>query len=74
MIDAGDRFPVTHEKLEEFLTRLEAALDTGGFFRAGDLKPTMLRNIRSMFTRADLTDQEVRTLHGMVSALSGKKA
>lgn len=65
-------FPVEHEKLEELLVRLEDDLDKGGFFRAPDQKPTMLRNIRNLFTRTDMTDQEVRTFHGMLSALTGK--
>lgn len=65
--------PVSHEKLNEFLVRLETELETLGFFKARELKPTMVRNIRTMFMRRDLTDQDVRTLHGMVSALMGKK-
>ena len=69
----GDSFPVEQGKLEEFLTRLESELEAGGFFKSPDLKPTMQRNIRAMLTRADLSDQEVKTLHGVVSALVGKK-
>jgi tRNA/rRNA methyltransferase len=73
ILEIGEGIPAPHEKLEEFLQRLEEELETGQFFRARDLKPTMTRNIRNMFTRSDLTDQEVRTLHGMLSALIGKK-
>ncbi len=69
VLDPGDSFPVEQKKLEEFLTRLEDELETKRFFRTEEIRPTMKRNIRNMFTRADLTDQEVRTLHGMVSAL-----
>jgi tRNA C32,U32 (ribose-2'-O)-methylase TrmJ len=29
----------------------------------------MVRNIRNMFTRAGLTEQELRTFHGVISAL-----
>lgn len=65
-------FPAEHAKLEEFLLRLESDLDKAGFFRAPDQKPTMLRNIRNLFTRTGMTDQEVRTFHGMLSALYGK--
>lgn len=71
----GDSFPVPQEKLEEFFTRLEGELEAGGFFKSEDLKPTMQRNIRAILTRADLSDQEVKTLHGVVSALiQNKKA
>lgn len=68
--------PVMQDELHNFFGRLEGALEQADFFKAPDLKPTMIRNIRSMFTRSDLTEQEVRTLHGILSALSSgqKKA
>lgn len=69
----GASFPVEHEKLEEFLQRFESELDKAGFFRAPDQKPTMIRNIRGLFTRTGMTDQEVRTFQGILSALTGKK-
>ncbi len=65
--------PAPQETLEEMLVRLEGELQKAGFFRSPDQKPTMLRNIRAMFTRADLTEQEVRTFQGMLTALAGKK-
>ena len=33
----------------------------------------MVRNIRNIFNRAQLTDQEVRTLRGIIVALAEKK-
>ncbi len=69
----GDSAPVTQDKLEEFLVRLEDELQSGGFFKSEGLKPTMIKNIRAIYTRADLSDQEVKTLHGIVSALIGQK-
>lgn len=69
----GDSEAVPTAQLEEFLTRLEGELETAKFFKEQNLKPTMLRNIRAMFTRAELSTQEVKTLHGMVSALIKKK-
>jgi len=33
----------------------------------------MVRNIRNMFQRADLTEQELRTLHGMVKELAHER-
>lgn len=73
ILSHGDSFPVAQDKMEEFFVRLEDELESGGFFKAKDLKPTMKRNIRNLFLRADLSDQEVRTLHGVLSALTGKK-
>lgn len=69
----GESFPVTHDKLEEFLVRMENELQEGGFFRSKELKPTMIRNIRNIFTRTNLTDQEVRTLHGVLTSLTRQK-
>ena len=47
-----------------------AELDAGGFFRAPNLKKTVVRNLRAMLQRGRMTDQEVRTFHGMISAMT----
>lgn len=65
--------PAEQAQMEEFFKRLEIELEDGGFFKAQDLKPVMQRNIRNMLLRAELSDQELRTFHGMISALIGKK-
>ena len=72
-LPTGDSVPVSHEELNALMERLEQELDDHGFFRSKDLKPTMVRNIRNIFSRADMTEQEVRTLQGIISALTGKK-
>jgi tRNA/rRNA methyltransferase len=59
-------------QFEEFFTRLEQELDTGGFFKSAELKPTVLRNLRTMFLRGGFSDQEIRSFHGIISALIGK--
>lgn len=69
----NESLPATHDKLNELFERLEGELETGRFFRNPDSKPSIIRNLRSMLVRADLTDQEVRTLHGIISALIGQK-
>jgi tRNA/rRNA methyltransferase len=61
--------PASQEELFEFLVRLEDELQRKGFFEVPEKRPSMERNIRNVFTRADLTQQEVRTLHGVVTAL-----
>jgi tRNA/rRNA methyltransferase len=53
--------------------RLEDELQAHNFFRNEDMRPTMMRNIRNIFSRVDMTEQEVRTFHGIISALIGKK-
>jgi len=67
--DWGGAPPATVEQREFFFTRLEEEMDKAGFLFPPHLAPTIKRNIRAMFTRANLTDQEVRTMHGVVSAL-----
>ncbi len=73
VIDYGGSYPASRQEIANFLNRLERDLDAGRFFREEGLRPTMIRNIQSFFTRADITEQEVRTLHGMLSALRGNK-
>ena len=61
--------PATAEELQHLFDHLEGELDACGFLRPLDKRPRMVRNIRNIFTRADLTDQEVRTLRGIISGL-----
>lgn len=65
--------PAAKEVLINFFERLESALDETGFLVPIEKRPAMVRNIRNMFQRVGLSDQEVRTLHGIVSALLGRK-
>ena len=62
----------TADELTSFLTRLERELDSHGFFEVPEKRPALVRNIRNIFTRTGLTDQELSTLHGIVTALIGK--
>ncbi len=61
--------PATKDELVGLFAHLERELDECGFFRVTEKRPSMVRNIRNMFERADLTLQEVRTLHGIVHEL-----
>ncbi|MDB2682988.1 RNA methyltransferase [Alphaproteobacteria bacterium] len=65
--------PASHGEVMNLITRLEDELEDKNFFREANLKPTMINNIRSALTRSSMTDQEVRTFHGIVSALIGNK-
>lgn len=55
---------------EYFYKRLEQHLNEAGFLYPQELAPTICRNLRAMFSKATLTNQEIRTLHGIVTALS----
>jgi tRNA/rRNA methyltransferase len=65
-----DTRPATREEVVGFFGQLEAALDDAEFWRVPEKRPGMVRNIRAMFERAYLTEQEVRTLRGIVKSLA----
>jgi tRNA/rRNA methyltransferase len=59
----------TKAELFHFFDHLERDLEETGFFTTPELKPTMVQNLRNTLLRADMTEQEVRTWHGVVKAL-----
>jgi len=62
--------PANKEELLGFFEHLEGELDRFGFLKPPEKRPSMIRNLRNMFQRAGLTEQEVRTLRGVVAALT----
>jgi tRNA/rRNA methyltransferase len=70
--DRGAR-PANVAELLNFFDHLESQLDAAGFLRPPEKRPLMVQNLRNLLQRADLTEQEVRTLHGVVRALSGRR-
>ncbi|MFN3934771.1 RNA methyltransferase [Parvibaculum sp.] len=62
--------PAKKEELIGFFEHLEGELDRFGFLKPLEKRPSMVRNLRNMFQRAKLTEQEVRTLRGVVAALT----
>ena len=56
--------------LENFLTHLVGELDACGFLRNAPKRPGMVRNLRHLFERGEVTEQELRTLHGVVTELA----
>lgn len=61
--------PAPREMLVSFFDYLEAELDAVNFYPA-DKKPTMTRNMRDIFHRLEMTEQDVRTLRGAIRALA----
>ncbi|HUZ12929.1 MAG TPA: RNA methyltransferase [Caulobacteraceae bacterium] len=49
---------------------LEAELDAAGFFHPPEKRASMVRNLRVALGRAGFNEQEVRTLRGVITALS----
>jgi TrmH family RNA methyltransferase len=60
----------TKGELELFLNRLVVELDATGFLDNIEKRPGMVRNLRHWFQRGEVTEQELRTLHGVVTELS----
>ncbi|HUX79661.1 MAG TPA: RNA methyltransferase [Alphaproteobacteria bacterium] len=60
----------TREDLGNLFTHLEGELDRTGFLRHQKKRANMVRNIRNIFQRASLTEQEVRTLRGIIRSLA----
>jgi tRNA/rRNA methyltransferase len=72
-VGAGDRFkasrPAERHEMLGFFEHLERELDHCGFLFPPEKRDTMVNNIRTMFTRMAPTEQEVRTLRGIVKNL-----
>jgi TrmH family RNA methyltransferase len=60
----------TKARLENFLSHLVDQLDASGFLRNAPKRAGMVRNIRHFFERGEVTEQELRTLHGVVTELA----
>jgi tRNA/rRNA methyltransferase len=66
----GNTRPATKEELYGFFAHLEGELDRAGFFKTPEKRPGMVRNLRNLFTRASLSEQEVRSLRGIIASLT----
>lgn len=65
----GDSAVASADEIAGVVGRLEAEMDNGGFFRAPDMRPTLVRNLNALFARTRMTSQEAATFHGIISAL-----
>jgi len=61
--------PAQREMTLSFFEFLEGHLEERGFFRPVSKRPVMQRNLRNMFHRMQLTQQDVRTWWGMIVRL-----
>jgi TrmH family RNA methyltransferase len=59
----------TKAELENFLAHLIRACDEAGFLKNEQKRPGMVRNLRHLFQRGEVTAQELNTLHGIVTEL-----
>ena len=64
--------PAAKEQIERFFSFLETELETHHTFRSDDKRIPMMRNIRNMFLRMQLTEQDISTLYGIIHHLEDK--
>jgi len=72
-LELGAGEPATKRHLLGLFEHLEAELDDCGFLRVQEKRPSMVRNLRNILGRAELTDQEVSTLRGVIACLVTKR-
>jgi tRNA/rRNA methyltransferase len=66
--------PAPKQQLLAFFRDLERELEAIEYFRPFEKRDTMILNMRNIFTRMQPTQQDIRTLHGIVTALvAGRK-
>jgi len=82
---AGDKTPAvridhgpvakkaTREEMFQLFAHLEDELLKNGFLYPPSKETPMIRNLRALLNRADMTDQEVRTLRGVIVSLAKGK-
>jgi tRNA/rRNA methyltransferase len=66
--------PAPKQQLDAFFSDLERELERVEFFRPEEKRGTMSVNLRNIFQRMALTQQDIRTLHGVINAIAqGRK-
>lgn len=56
-------------ELNNMLLHFYKVLDEKGYYKNPKMRPNMELNLRNLFTKAKMTDQEIRTIRGVISLL-----
>jgi tRNA/rRNA methyltransferase len=72
-MNMGHDRPATKDEVIGLFEHLERELELAGFFNPAHRKAVVAQNLRTMLTRMNATDQEVRTLRGIVATLAQGK-
>ena len=67
----SDKF-VSKKDLNNFVNFLIKSLDEVGFLQPNHKRPSMIRNMRAIFHKMNLSDKENRTILGIFSSLKDK--
>ncbi|MBV8939829.1 MAG: RNA methyltransferase [Alphaproteobacteria bacterium] len=65
--------PATKQEVESFFTQLEEYLDAVDYFRTAQKKTLMWQNLRTIFVRAAMNEQELRSVRGVIRALYARR-
>ncbi len=66
--------PAPKQQFDAFFADLERELEKVEFYRPEEKRSTMSINLRNIFTRMQPTQQDIRTLHGVIMAIAqGRK-
>jgi tRNA/rRNA methyltransferase len=66
--------PAAKQQIAAFFADLERELEKVEFFRPAEKRNTMVVNLRNIFHRLEATQQDMRTLHGVIMAIAqGRK-
>jgi tRNA/rRNA methyltransferase len=72
-LDPGKTRPATRAEMLNFFAHLERELDRTPFLANKQQRPSMIRNLRTLFLRARPFEQELRTLHGVIAELARRR-
>ena len=65
----NEKVMANKSELNYFIDRLVSILDSTNFFTPNEKRKVMINNIEAIFTRNNLTLQELNTLHGVISSI-----
>ena len=65
---AKEAQPATKDDLVRLFGHLEASLERAGYFFPEPMREVMTQNLRTMLTKANLSEPEVHTLRGVIKA------
>lgn len=65
-----DTKPATAGELQKLFDHMEDELEEAGYFRSDQRRSMMRRNLRNIFTRSELTHEEISTMRGVIKALA----
>lgn len=66
----GDEGLATKQELMGLFEHLEGELEKAGFFKSPNMRPGMVRNLRNLLQRTEMSLQEVRTFRGVIASLT----